>query len=202
MRRGLRCPLGAHIRRMNPRDTALPVMTDVKLHRIIRHGTAYGPPLPDGVFEDDGQARGIFFIFLSATAPDTYEFLKKEWINDGNFLGLGTERDPIVRLARRHRPVHDSDAAAAPEDSDARELHSNAWRRVWVHAQPDRAALAQRARHLALVDRELITRSLVPSRAQRWFRTSETAHGAMTCDAGAGRTTLTRSTRQSARSAL
>jgi Dyp-type peroxidase family len=92
---GLRCPRGAHIRRMNPRDTALPVMTNVRLHRIIRHGTAYGSPLPDGVFEDDGQARGIFFIFLSATAPDTYEFLKKEWINDGNFLGLGTERDPM-----------------------------------------------------------------------------------------------------------
>ncbi len=91
----LRCPLGAHIRRMNPRDTTLPVMTDVRLHRIIRHGTAYGPPLPEGVLEDDGQARGIFFIFISATAPDTYEFLKKEWINDGNFLGLGTERDPI-----------------------------------------------------------------------------------------------------------
>jgi Dyp-type peroxidase family len=93
---GLRCPLGAHIRRMNPRDTPLPVMTEVRLHRIIRHGTAYGPPLPDGVFEDDGQARGIFFIFLSATAPDTYEFLKKEWINNGNFLGIGTERDPIA----------------------------------------------------------------------------------------------------------
>jgi deferrochelatase/peroxidase EfeB len=93
---GLRCPLGAHIRRMNPRDTKLLVMTDVKLHRVIRHGTAYGPPLPDGVLEDDGQARGIFFIFLSATAPDTYEFLKKDWINDGNFVGLGKERDPMV----------------------------------------------------------------------------------------------------------
>lgn len=93
---GLRCPLGAHIRRMNPRDTELAVMTDVKLHRLIRHGTAYGPPLPDGVFEDDGEARGIFFIFLSATAPDTYEFLKQDWINDGNFLGLGKERDPIA----------------------------------------------------------------------------------------------------------
>ncbi|MEO7275076.1 MAG: peroxidase [Vicinamibacterales bacterium] len=96
----LRCPLGAHIRRMNPRDTALPVMTDVRLHRIIRHGTAYGPPLPAGVLEDDGQARGIFFIFISATAPDTYEFLKKEWINDGNFLGLGPERDPVCGTHR------------------------------------------------------------------------------------------------------
>lgn len=93
---GLRCPRGAHIRRMNPRDTELPVMTDVKLHRILRHGTAYGPPLPDGVFEDDHQARGMFFMFMSATAPDTYEFLKKDWIDDGNFTGLGLERDPVV----------------------------------------------------------------------------------------------------------
>ena len=167
--RGLRCPLGAHIRRMNPRDTPLPVMTDVRLHRIIRHGTAYGPPLPDGVFDDDGQARGIFFIFLSATAPDTYEFLKKHWIDDGNFLGLGTERDPIcgshdgtgqftipMRPLRRKIPMLES-------------FTRTLGRRVRLHAQPERAALAQRARHLALVDRELVTWSLVPSRAQVGF---------------------------------
>jgi deferrochelatase/peroxidase EfeB len=93
---GIRCPMGAHIRRMNPRDTTLPVMTDVKLHRILRHGTAYGPPLPEGIVEDDGQSRGMFFIFMSATAPDTYEFLKKNWINDGNFIGQGKDRDPIA----------------------------------------------------------------------------------------------------------
>jgi hypothetical protein len=28
----------------------------------------------------------------------TMEFLQKEWINDGNFMGLGEERDPIVGL--------------------------------------------------------------------------------------------------------
>jgi Dyp-type peroxidase family len=94
--KGLRCPIGAHIRRMNPRDTALQVMTNVKLHRIIRHGTSYGPFLPENVLEDDGKERGIFFIFLSAKAPDTFEFLKKEWINTGNFLGLRTEEDPIA----------------------------------------------------------------------------------------------------------
>ena len=93
---GSKCPVGAHIRRMNPRDTELAVMTNVRLHRIIRHGTAYGAPLPPGVLQDDGQSRGIFFIFLSATALDTYEFLKREWIQNGNFLGLGTQRDPIA----------------------------------------------------------------------------------------------------------
>jgi Dyp-type peroxidase family len=94
--KGLRCPLGAHVRRMNPRDSQLTVLDNVNLHRIIRHGNAYGPPLQEGVFEDDGQSRGIFFIFLSATAPETYEFLKKHWIQDGNFLGLDTQRDPIA----------------------------------------------------------------------------------------------------------
>jgi Dyp-type peroxidase family len=94
--KGLRCPIGAHIRRMNPRDSALEVMTNVKIHRIIRHGTSYGPPLPENVMQDDGKERGIFFIFLSAKAPETFEFLKREWINSGNFLGLGTEEDPIA----------------------------------------------------------------------------------------------------------
>jgi Dyp-type peroxidase family len=94
--KGLRCPIGAHIRRMNPRDTALEVMTNVKIHRIIWHGTSYGPPLPENIMDDDGKERGIFFIFLSAKAPDTFEFLKREWINTGNFLGLGIEEDPIA----------------------------------------------------------------------------------------------------------
>lgn len=93
---GLRCPMGAHIRRMNPRDTPLQIMTNINIHRIIRHGTSYGSPLPEGVLVDDGAERGIFFIFLSATAPETFQFLKREWINSGNFLGLGPEQDPIA----------------------------------------------------------------------------------------------------------
>ena len=93
---GLSCPLGSHIRRMNPRDTRLNVMTDVRIHRIIRHGTAYGPELPPGVTQDDDQDRGIFFLFISATVPETFEFLKAEWANNGNFLGLGEQRDPIA----------------------------------------------------------------------------------------------------------
>ena len=29
---------------------------------------------------------------------DTMEFLQKEWINKGHFMGLGKERDPIVGI--------------------------------------------------------------------------------------------------------
>ncbi|MBV9444369.1 MAG: peroxidase, partial [Streptosporangiaceae bacterium] len=42
--KGLICPHGAHARRANPRDSE--IIGDVHLHRMIRRGTNYGPPLP------------------------------------------------------------------------------------------------------------------------------------------------------------
>jgi Dyp-type peroxidase family len=98
--RGRRAPFGCHIRRMNPRDTKLTRLTDVKLHRLIRRGTTYGPPYdPNALSEADDQVRrGAYFLFMSAKAMATIEFLQQEWINDGNFMGLGDERDPIIGL--------------------------------------------------------------------------------------------------------
>jgi deferrochelatase/peroxidase EfeB len=98
--KGQQVPFGAHMRRMNPRDTNLAVLTDVNLHRIIRRSTAYGAPYDPNVTSehDDEVAHGIYFIFLSAKAMVTIEFLQQEWINNGNFISLGDERDPIVGL--------------------------------------------------------------------------------------------------------
>jgi Dyp-type peroxidase family len=98
--RGLRAPIGCHIRRMNPRDTELTRLTDVNLHRLIRRGTTYGPPYdPNDVSQEaDEVPRGAYFLFISAKAMDTIEFLQQEWINDGNFIGLDDERDPIIGL--------------------------------------------------------------------------------------------------------
>ncbi|HSU67437.1 MAG TPA: hypothetical protein VLJ39_11230, partial [Tepidisphaeraceae bacterium] len=62
--RGLKCPLGSHARRMNPRDADIIGVT--RLHRVMRRGTAYGPMLPHGVMEDDGVDRGIVFLFIGA----------------------------------------------------------------------------------------------------------------------------------------
>ena len=96
--RGRQAPFGCHIRRMNPRDTKLTRLTDVNLHRLIRRGTTYGPPYdPNALSEaDDEVPRGAYFLFISAKAMDTIEFLQQEWINDGNFIGIGSERDPII----------------------------------------------------------------------------------------------------------
>ncbi len=98
--RGRQIPLGCHIRRMNPRDTQLQRLTDVNLHRIIRRGTTYGAPYDANALskEDDEKPRGAYFMFISARAMATIEFLQQEWINDGNFVGLGDERDPIIGL--------------------------------------------------------------------------------------------------------
>ena len=92
---GLRCPLGAHIRRMNPRDS-LDGEADPSIHRALRRGATYGPPLPEGVMDDDGADRGIVFIFMGADLVRQFEFLKSEWANDGDFMGLGTEKDPLI----------------------------------------------------------------------------------------------------------
>ena len=98
--KGNQVPLGCHMRRMNPRDTKMPVLTDVNLHRVIRRSTTYGAPYdPNAISEhDDEAARGIYFLFISAKAMNTLEFLQQEWINDGTFMNLGNERDPTVGL--------------------------------------------------------------------------------------------------------
>jgi deferrochelatase/peroxidase EfeB len=72
----------------------------VNVHRVIRRSTTYGAPYdPDALAEhDDDVARGLYFIFLSAKAMPTMEFLQQEWINNGNFMDLGVERDPNVGL--------------------------------------------------------------------------------------------------------
>ncbi|MER5850964.1 Dyp-type peroxidase [Streptomyces sp. NPDC002012] len=92
--RGFRCPAGAHIRRTNPRDAT--IIGDARMHRLIRRGTTYGPPLPEGVLEDDGADRGLVGVFIGAHLERQFEFIKAEWVNDGNFIGYPGEKDPVA----------------------------------------------------------------------------------------------------------
>ncbi|MFD7436908.1 Dyp-type peroxidase [Streptomyces sp. NPDC059861] len=92
--RGFRCPAGAHIRRTNPRDAT--IIGDARMHRLIRRGTTYGPPLPEDVLEDDGADRGLVGVFLGAHLERQFEFIKAEWVNDGNFIGHPGEQDPVA----------------------------------------------------------------------------------------------------------
>ena len=95
--RGFKCPVGAHARRANPRDSLDgDGSVDVRLHRMIRRGTSYGPALPRGVLEDDGADRGIIFVFAGAHLKRQFEFVKTQWLNDGIFIGAPLEKDPLV----------------------------------------------------------------------------------------------------------
>jgi Dyp-type peroxidase family len=93
---GLRCPLGAHLRRSNPRATPLKRATAVRRHRLIRRGVEYGPPLKEGVLEDDGVDRGLINLFIQADIERQFEFVQREWMKGGEFIGLDpNEQDPI-----------------------------------------------------------------------------------------------------------
>jgi deferrochelatase/peroxidase EfeB len=88
---GYKCPIGAHIRRVNPRDTA----DNVQRRRMIRRGGTYGPPLPEGA-PDDGVERGVAGFIGCASLVRQFEFAMNVWVNDPAFKGLGNERDPII----------------------------------------------------------------------------------------------------------
>jgi Dyp-type peroxidase family len=88
---GYAAPLGSHIRRMNPRDTA----HNMNRRRMIRRGATYGPHLPADA-PDDGVERGIAAFVICASLVRQFEFAQNVWINDRNFHELGNEHDPII----------------------------------------------------------------------------------------------------------
>jgi Dyp-type peroxidase family len=94
---GYKTPPGSHARRCNPRDAAVAGVP--RLHRMIRRGTAYGPLLPEGILDDDGADRGLMFAFVGAHLKRQFEFVQSEWMNGGDFLGLGDAIDPVAGAA-------------------------------------------------------------------------------------------------------
>ncbi len=89
--RGYACPVGSHIRRMNPRDTG----DSMQRHQIIRRGGTYGPPLALDA-PDDGADRGIAAFMGGASLIRQFEFAMNVWANNTAFKGLDNERDPII----------------------------------------------------------------------------------------------------------
>jgi Dyp-type peroxidase family len=87
---GYAVPLGSHMRRMNPRDTAV----NMNRRRMIRRGATYGSHLPEGS-PDDGTERGIAAFIICASLIRQFEFAQNVWMNDRNFHELGNEHDPI-----------------------------------------------------------------------------------------------------------
>ncbi len=116
---GLRCPVGAHVRRTNPRDALGFGARLSRRHRIIRRGMPYGERLPDGVTDDDCAKRGLIFVCFCASIERQFEVIQTQWCNDGDAFGLGREPDLMLggdgearmtlpgnppRFVRRRRP--------------------------------------------------------------------------------------------------
>jgi Dyp-type peroxidase family len=118
---GSRCPLGAHVRRANPRDGLGWQGRLTKRHRIIRRGMPYGtrafdPELaPDergGLFdvaesEEQGerqQERGLMFVCFQASIARQFEVIQGRWLNDGDAFWLGNERDFLTISANGDSP--------------------------------------------------------------------------------------------------
>jgi len=84
---GLRCPIGSHIRRNNPRDMAV-VSTQSVNHRIVRrampYGPAYDPAHPDTV------PRGLIGYFINGSITNQFEFLQGQWDLTPNFVVSAT----------------------------------------------------------------------------------------------------------------
>ncbi len=103
---GYGCPIGAHVRRTNPRDSLPPkpgttTSVDVgKRHRLLRRGRPYGPGI--GVDEavaqgpDDEDVRGLHFVALCADLARQFEFVSHTWVQNPNFAGLLADVDPLL----------------------------------------------------------------------------------------------------------
>jgi Dyp-type peroxidase family len=102
------CPLGAHVRRTNPRDWLLgddpaEAGANSRRHRLLRRGRTYGPALVESMetlaiadHPGDGVPRGLLFVCLNADIGRQFEFVQHTWVNNPKFKGLYEDPDPLM----------------------------------------------------------------------------------------------------------
>jgi len=120
---GVHCPLGAHVRRSNPRNADLPpgksglisrlirtlgfdaaalgndLVASTRFHRLVRRGRAYGARITpsealSGAPADD--ESGLHFVCLNANIGRQFEFVQAAWIAGTKFAGMAGEGDPLL----------------------------------------------------------------------------------------------------------
>jgi len=101
--RGLRCPVGSHMRRINPRGQPITGQGEPggsnNTHRLIRRGMPYGPTY-DPTKPYDGIERGASRLFHNSSIENQYEFVLGHWVNDSEFAGAvrlnPKSKDPMI----------------------------------------------------------------------------------------------------------
>lgn len=107
---GERCPIGAHIRRVNPRGQPIkgqgvPGGSNTS-HRLIRRGMPYGPAYVPGT-PDDGVERGLLGYIINTSIDNQFEFVMREWINGYDFVGASrlNPKSKDVMVCRESDPT-------------------------------------------------------------------------------------------------
>jgi Dyp-type peroxidase family len=93
---GTRCPVGAHVRRTNPRDAFGFGGKLVNRRRIARRGLPYGPYTPEDEAGSDSGEHGIIFIVMNASIFRQFEFVQQQWIEYGNDARQGNDKDMLM----------------------------------------------------------------------------------------------------------
>lgn len=107
---GLKCPVHAHVRKVNPRGTTPQTsLQKERRRRIARRGIPYGRPLPDicdaeQTDPDPGADRGLLFMCFQANVEKQFEFIQRTWVDNPNFpdnvlnlpTGTDTGDDPLI----------------------------------------------------------------------------------------------------------
>ena len=107
---GVRCPIGAHIRRVNPRGQPIKGQGvpggSNNSHRLIRRGMPYGPAYVPGA-RDDGIERGLLGYVINASIENQFEFVMREWINGYDFVGASrlSPKSKDVMVSRDVNPA-------------------------------------------------------------------------------------------------
>lgn len=95
-RGGDRCPLGAHIRRGNPRDSlgqdGPKSLTNVDMYRILRRGRVYGAPRR---VHGRHLERGLMFMCFKVSLSRQFEHVQQTWVNNPRFAAVD-ETDPVI----------------------------------------------------------------------------------------------------------
>jgi Dyp-type peroxidase family len=93
---GTRCPMGAHIRRVHPRDAFGFNGQLINRRRITRRGLPYGRFAASDEAVSDDDDRGVIFMALNASLSRQFEFVQQQWVQYGNDAHLGNDKDPLM----------------------------------------------------------------------------------------------------------
>lgn len=144
---GTRCPVGAHIRRGNPRNADIPgnpglishlirilgfgnknirddLTASTRFHRLLRRGREYGQKIsPEDALlpaPPNEPPRGLHFVAVNANIERQFEFVQNAWMMRTKFDGLTEESDPLLGNREPVRGCPFTNTFSIPQENSVR----------------------------------------------------------------------------------